>query len=61
MNNLDVLDRTLQAYRPEYIYKGDRLDVICDIYRLGYEDARRKYDEDLKKNDIQKWRVSGHP
>lgn len=32
-----------------------------DGYKKGYEDARKKYDTDYAKNDIQRFRVSGHP
>lgn len=56
-----IWKRLLEVFRADYLYNAGSMTALCDVYRQGYEDARKKYDEELKKNDIQKWRVSGHP
>lgn len=56
-----IWKRLLEVFRADYLYKAGSMTALCDAYRQGYEDAREKYDEDLKKNNIQRWRVSGHP
>lgn len=42
-------------------YDRGYIDGYDDGYEKGYEIARKKYDTDYEKNDIQRFRVSGHP